>query len=365
MRQRVGGARAVRLRGESLGATSAGGRRPSLSVRAVVMVTLAVGVVVATGLLPRPCAARPASQPADGSRARLAVMDVQTTGVGEELTALLTEVLATEVHSLGRYDVLTGPDIEAMLGVSDLDQMVGCTDVECLLDVGGALGVAYLLAAHVGRVGRTHVVHIKLINMALMRAERRTYESIRGDDDVLLGTLRRSARRIFTDAVGDVEAATVADGTADLVADADALTMGEGGALQLQQEASEAGLGVGVGLVSVALLCAGAASAGTGVYMGIRSQQHYNASRHSNGVGQQHELREAIRYQRRANIAYGVGAAASVAGALWWFFSDPGNYDNAVAGEAVPAEPGSVAPGVPVVPVVSPDGPGVFVAFGF
>src|SRR2546421_6199645 len=98
-------------------------------------------------------------------RSGVAVLDIQGTGIDPELLPTLTEILTVEINELGKYKVVAGRDIQAMLGFERQKDMMGCSDAACLAEIGGALGVDRIVAAHIGKVGTTFVVNIKLINI--------------------------------------------------------------------------------------------------------------------------------------------------------------------------------------------------------
>ncbi len=57
------------------------------------------------------------AETAAAARDKVAVFDIQTIGVDASLAPTLTEVLTAEVDALGRFDVVAGRDIGAMLGL--------------------------------------------------------------------------------------------------------------------------------------------------------------------------------------------------------------------------------------------------------
>src|SRR5690606_27319445 len=93
--------------------------------------------------------------------------------------------------------VVAGRDIQAMLGFEREKDVLGCTDASCLAEIGGALGVDRILAGHIGMVGETYVVNIKLINIRQATTEARVYETVSGKQDLLINTIRTSVHRLL------------------------------------------------------------------------------------------------------------------------------------------------------------------------
>lgn len=131
---------------------------------------------------------------------RLAVVVVQSVDVGGDLARTIGEALEGEVVASGRFTLVSGQEVRSLLGGARQQDVVDCTDEACLVEVGGALGVDALLAVHVGQIGATYAVHLRLVPVAaeVGGASRRVSETVRGDLTALLTTLRGSARRILS-----------------------------------------------------------------------------------------------------------------------------------------------------------------------
>ena len=93
-----------------------------------------------------PAAAVPADQ-AEG----IAVMDLNAIhGVPQTLADLLNERLTSEVQASKRFQsVIAGSDLRAILILKQM-QALGCEESNCLTQIGGALGVPYLMVPSVG-----------------------------------------------------------------------------------------------------------------------------------------------------------------------------------------------------------------------
>jgi len=131
------------------------------------------------------------------AKSGIAVLDIQGTGVDPNLLPTLTEILTVEVDKVGLYKVIAGRDIQAMLGFEKQKDILGCTDAACLAEIGGALGVDRLLVSQIGKVGNTYVVNIKLINIRLADTEGRAYETIKGEQDLLIETIVKSVAKLL------------------------------------------------------------------------------------------------------------------------------------------------------------------------
>lgn len=96
---------------------------------------------------------------------KLAVLDVKTTGrFDPKEVAALTTFLVSEAD---RYavKVLGGSDLQAFVGFERQKQILGCSDGSCLMELGGALGVDYLLSSEVGEVSGRWVFSVTLLDI--------------------------------------------------------------------------------------------------------------------------------------------------------------------------------------------------------
>lgn len=234
---------------------------------------------------------------------KIAVMDVHTTDVDPKYKPLLTDVVTTEVDALGGHEVLSSRDIEAVLGFEQQKQLVGCEDAECLANIGGALGVDLLLVPRVGKLGGQYVVSINLVDTREVRSVGRVYETVSGDLDVLVTTIKASIHQLFT-------SGTHAGGEPS---------------------------GASTWIAPVALWIAGGVGLATGATFGIMARSHAIHANDPAHDGGQLEIDKARTSQIAANVAYGVGAACALAGGAVWYLGRRSAAPPAVSVSAGPA----------------------------
>ena len=101
----------------------------------------------------------------DSKDTGLAVMDlVAVSGVPKGLDQLLNEALLTRLKKSGRFSPILGSS--DMRGLLDLEQQktaLGCDASNCLVELGGALGVPYLLVPSLGRLGDRYLLQAKVL----------------------------------------------------------------------------------------------------------------------------------------------------------------------------------------------------------
>ncbi len=83
---------------------------------------------------------------------KLALLDLTANGASRELASAAGGVAASELDRLGVFKIVTSEAIRDMLAFEKQRQMLGCADSGCFAEIGGALGVDYLVAGKVSRL---------------------------------------------------------------------------------------------------------------------------------------------------------------------------------------------------------------------
>ncbi len=275
---------------------------------------------------------------AAGGENAVAVLDIQGTGIQADLLPTLTEILTAELAALGKYKVIAGRDVQSMLGFEKQKDVLGCTDAACLAEIGGALGVDRIVASHIGMVGSTYVVNIKLINIRMADTEGRVYETVRGEVDALIDTVRKSVQKLFG-AGSRVQQQQVATAPAPKVQPkaepaprAEPKEEHHAHADEPAAVAGESKRGGGIGVAPIVLWSIGGVAMVGGVIQGLNAKKHEKNAQDGSYVGGQLEAEQARKKATLANISYGVGVLCGAAGVAWMFlFSDSGSEATALA----------------------------------
>ena len=93
----------------------------------------------------------------------VAAMDIAAKeGVRPSVASLLSDAILSRLKESGYFgSVLGSSDIEAMLDLEQQKAALACGENNCLAELGGALGVPYLLTAALGGVGGKIMLNIK------------------------------------------------------------------------------------------------------------------------------------------------------------------------------------------------------------
>ncbi len=125
---------------------------------------------------------------------KIAVLELNARGLDADVARSITDVVAREVDRSGLFETLSTDDIRAMLQHEQSKMLVGCDDASCLAEIGGALGVAKLLAGNVGKIGETYVISLKLIDVRAAEVVNREERTVRGKADDLIAEARAAVK---------------------------------------------------------------------------------------------------------------------------------------------------------------------------
>jgi hypothetical protein len=240
-----------------------------------------------------------------GGGGKVAVLDIHTTSINPDYVEILTEILSTEIEATGHYDsVIAGRDIATMMGFEKQRDLVGCNDTECLVELGGALGVDRIIAGHVAKIGKSYIVQIKLINIVTQQPERRIYETVKGTEDVLVTTIKECVAKLVS-----VNSAASSNATASSNSSEPTLSHG--------RQSIAVGKNRPTNIVPWVLLGLGATGMGAGVYFGLEAREHEKNS--DPGIpGSQKATQDSKSSALLANVSYGLGIVSSAVGLAFW-----------------------------------------------
>ncbi len=129
---------------------------------------------------------------------KLAVMDLEASGVGPALAQAVSLSIPTDVRGrLPGTQVISKDDIASMLGLEKTQQMLGCTDARCASEVGSAVGADELVSGRIGKVGDTYVLELKRIDVRAGTVLASSARLIRGEQDALVDATNGMLDELF------------------------------------------------------------------------------------------------------------------------------------------------------------------------
>lgn len=152
-----------------------------------------LAVAVLALLLPALAAGQP--------KPRIALLDFTANGASRELASAAGGVAANELDRLGAFHVVTSEAIRSMLAFEKQRQMLGCADAGCMAELGGALGVDWLVTGKVtrlppaGGVPETWTLELTLNSVKKGQREGSVIETARSEAE-LMGRTGKAAQRL-------------------------------------------------------------------------------------------------------------------------------------------------------------------------
>jgi hypothetical protein len=122
--------------------------------------------------------------------------------VEPQLAGLFTDALVGEIRKDPGVVVMTGSDVEAVLGAERQAQLLGCTDATCLTEMAGALGADRVVHGSIGRVGGSLLVNLTSLDPKSGRAVASVSERLKGGgDEAFLDALPTLVFQLFAESL--------------------------------------------------------------------------------------------------------------------------------------------------------------------
>lgn len=170
-------------------------------------------VRVLVGIIGACLAASAAEKPA------VAVNDFDPQGIERPSVIIITERLRNELFKSGIVSVVERGQMEAILKEQGFQQS-GCTSDACAVEMGQMLGVQYIIAGTVGKIGRTHTITARLIDVKTGKImQMSTIDCRCSIDDLLSQKTAKIADELVTGLKQRAEAPVIKKGTVKVVTD--------------------------------------------------------------------------------------------------------------------------------------------------
>lgn len=129
---------------------------------------------------------------------RISVMDLKAeNGIDKGVVTLLYELILTEFQNYSNLSVISKTDISSMVHYETEKELAGCNDSSCMAEIGGALGVDKIVTGHVGKLGSSYVVTLKLMNIKNATVENRVSKTIPANEDELIPLVKFLANKLL------------------------------------------------------------------------------------------------------------------------------------------------------------------------
>lgn len=165
-------------------------------------------VVLGRALALAAALALPSGALAADAKPSVAVLDFAANGASKELASAAGGVAANELDRIGAFRVMTMEAIRSLLAFDRQRQMLGCNDASCAGDVGGALGVDWLVTGRITRLpGSVTVPGALTLDLSLMNVKRSAREGSAVETAVseaeLMTKVGRAVRKLVSKLLAD------------------------------------------------------------------------------------------------------------------------------------------------------------------
>jgi formylglycine-generating enzyme required for sulfatase activity len=144
--------------------------------------------------------------------------------------------MTTELQKIPGYKVLAWDDVTKMLEHEAGKQQLGCDDDKCISEIGGALGVEFIVAGDIGAVGDRYVMTIRQIDITKAQTLKRVSRKVTGNIGLLLDELPGMVAELFGGSSmqqGASSQATRTGGASDGTQSKDGMVWIEGGSFNM------------------------------------------------------------------------------------------------------------------------------------
>jgi hypothetical protein len=134
---------------------------------------------------------------------KIALLPISAKHVPAETAQILDELLTNTVDRLGMFQVTSSADVNAMLGLERMKDALGCSDVSCGVEIGGALGVSFLMTGTVGELGGELVISLTVIDNARSAVSGRGATRVAAREALYARAIERAVLDLFRLNVGE------------------------------------------------------------------------------------------------------------------------------------------------------------------
>jgi hypothetical protein len=152
-----------------------------------------------------PVAATVASS-SEGETSGLAVMDLKlASGIDASIGGLLNETIISKLDATDQFSsIISGSDMRDIIDLEAQKSALGCEQDSCLAELGGALGVPFMLVSDLGKFGNQFILNIKLVSVEESKVVGRVNKILK-DEAALLRALPLAVQEVVDLAFGVAE----------------------------------------------------------------------------------------------------------------------------------------------------------------
>lgn len=133
---------------------------------------------------------------AQDEQPRIAVLDFQSIGCEEDLGRATSEILRTELGSIGKYRIIERAQLLKVMEEQKL-QLSGAVDEQTAVEIGKMLGAKMVVVGSIVRIGTTFTLNSRFIDV--QTAEVKKSRNIRGNSEDEISNMCSSLAKLISD----------------------------------------------------------------------------------------------------------------------------------------------------------------------
>ena len=125
------------------------------------------------------------------------VWEAKTIGIPDDLKQIVQLSLAHETTKMPGMHAVSAKDLSAALDVQYQKRLLGCSDEACIAEIGGALGIRYVLFAEIVVVESELLMSLRLMDMNNMRVMSTASRRCAFSPEAALAAVSELVQRVF------------------------------------------------------------------------------------------------------------------------------------------------------------------------
>ena len=117
---------------------------------------------------------------------RIAIMDFASRNADDLIVKEAGARVNAELHKLGVFQVTSKDDIRAMISMEKEKTLLGCEEATCLAEIGGALGVDYMINGTITKVDARYTIDLRLVNIKKASVDNVVNKSVEGSASAVI-----------------------------------------------------------------------------------------------------------------------------------------------------------------------------------
>ncbi len=235
-------------------------------------------------------------------------------GVTQEQMDSLGDLLANSIRSLGGFRVIGKSDIRAVINFDEQRQLLGCDELGCASEIGGALGVRWVVVGNVSQFEQLYLVNLKLMDVSKLRIEKGLSRKVEGGQAKLIDALAGLVSELMIPLRESARSASSAGGTSPPQAGAGSASGAGAVAVTRELERPRSALN----LWGHVTLWSGAGVSALGfAFLGLALKE---ADAYDNG--EVNSLGKTRTFTGLMWASFGAGAALMATGLILWLLDD-------------------------------------------